>query len=372
MRGDGSVYEKRPGCWWIKYYFRGQPIREPGGLDGRAAKTEKLAEKKLRKRLKAIHGDRFVGVQEEKLTVEDVLDAYVLHLEQKQAKSVAQVRSHLKPVREFFSLSRAVDVTTTRIRTFVADRSKEVKAETVNRSLQDFRAALNLARKEEKLSRIPYFPIHREDNARRGFFERDEHEAILPHLPDPHCDIAEFGYRTGWRRGEIEPLEWKNVDRDGGTVFLMDSKNGEPRTFPLRDEAGNLTELGELIEKRWKMRVYQTKEGPKISAYVFHHRGRRVWTFDEKWRKATEAARVPCRLFHDYRRTAVRDLVRAGVPQAVAMSITGHKTDSVFRRYNITSDADKQEAIRKLTSYRAAKQSKSNVVPMTSRNEASR
>lgn len=94
--------------------------------------------------------------------------------------------------------------------------------------------------------------------------------------------------------------------------------------------------------------------------------GRRVWTFDEKWRKATVAAHLPGRLFHDYRRTAVRDLIRAGVPQAVAMTMTGHKTEAVFRRYNITDDRDKREAVRKLSAYRETRKVAANVVPFMS------
>ncbi len=147
------------------------------------------------------------------------------------------------------------------------------------------------------------------------------------------------------------------MDREAGTVFLWTSKNKEPRTFPLRDAEGRLNEVGELIEKRWTMRAYEAANGPALSRFVFHVAGHRVWNLHHVWPKAAAAANLPGRLFHDYRRTAVRDLVRAGVPQAVAMSITGHKTDSVFRRYNITSDADKVEAVARLAlaSYRASR-----------------
>jgi len=363
--GDGSAYE-RGGSWWIQYRHRGKQVREPGGLDGHGARTKTEAEEKLRQRLAEIRTDRYIGPQSERATVDELLGGYLAHLETKGARSIAAVRSRTKlHTLPFFAEARAIDVTTARLREFIADRQAAGLAdESVNRCTQDLRAAFHLARKEDRLVRVPYFPMLREDNARRGFFERAEHDAIKAKLPDPFADLAEFGYRTGWRRGEIEGLEWKDVDRDAGTVFLWTSKNGEPRTFPIRDAEGKLTELGELVERRWTARAYETEDGPAVAQHVFHVDGFRPWTFEREWRKARAAAGFPDRLFHDYRRTAVRDLIRAGVPQAVAMSITGHKTDAVFRRYNITSDVDKREAVARLTTYRGTKSTTTNVVPI--------
>ena len=100
---------------------------------------------------------------------------------------------------------RAVSVTTTKIREYMARRVDTGAANgTVNRGLQSLRAAYNLLKKEDRLSRVPYFPhLSEQGNARKGFFERAEHEAIQAHLPEPHRDLAAFGYRTGWRLGEI-------------------------------------------------------------------------------------------------------------------------------------------------------------------------
>jgi hypothetical protein len=56
---------------------------------------------------------------------------------------------------------------------------------------------------------------------------------------------------------------------------------------------------------------------------------------------------------HDLRRSAVRDLIRSGVPQTIVMRISGHKTDSVFRRYDITEDSDLIAAKDRLRAYRS-------------------
>lgn len=78
------------------------------------------------------------------------------------------------------------------------------------------------------------------------------------------------------------------------------------------------------------------------------------------WVRACKKAKLVGKLFHDYRRAAARNMLRAGVPQAVAMQITGHKTDSMFRRYSIVSTDDKRDALTKQREFLASKPVKSN------------
>jgi len=85
-----------------------------------------------------------------------------------------------------------------------------------------------------------------------------------------------------------------------------------------------------------------------ICSHVFNRDGRPIGEFRNAWRTAAAAAGCPGRILHDFRRTAVRNLVRAGVPEKTAMTLTGHKTRSVFDRYDIVNETDLREAVRKL------------------------
>jgi integrase len=238
-------------------------------------------------------------------------------------------------------------VTPDRIRRYIADRQKQgLSSAKINRETELLGRAFKLAVEEGKLSQCPKIPALAERNARKGFFERTEFEAVARHLPEHLVDVARFAYLTGWRRGEIADLRWENVDRFAGEIRIDTSKNGEGRVLPLDDD------LSALIERRWTSREWWDFRGEShLSPFVFHRQGIPRVNFNRGWRRACVAAGYPDKLFHDLRRTAVRDMIRGGVSQHVAMSVSGHKTPSMFQRYNITSSEDKLEALRRRRSY---------------------
>jgi integrase len=180
------------------------------------------------------------------------------------------------------------------------------------------------------------------DNVRQGFFERDQAAAIIRELPEIYAEIVRFASISGWRISEVLRLRWEWVDRAAREIRLPDSKNGRPRTIAL------VGDLSNLIERRWGGREYSTSHGPALAAFVFHQRQGRPVAY-ASYRRAfvggCRRAGVTGRTTHDFRRTVARDLRRAGVSETVAMSITGHETALVFRRYAIIDARDQIEAL---------------------------
>jgi integrase len=273
---------------------------------------------------------------------------------------VAWANDRLDALRPFFGMSRAVDITTPRLRAFAESRLAEgANPATINRDLAVLRRMFSVAIKGGRLQIRPYFPMLHEAEPRQDFFEAAEYTAVRARLPEHAQDVMDFAHLTGWRKGEILGLESSSVDRTAGVVRLpaSRSKNKHARMLALS------APLKALIERRWHSRTITQADGTTVLAdLVFHRNGKRIAGFRKAWASAcigvgffrvmknadgTER-KVPAKLFHGLRRTAVRNLIRAGVPEQVAMTVTGHLTRSVFSRYNIVSEADLRSATTRL------------------------
>ena len=240
-------------------------------------------------------------------------------------------------------------LTTADIRAYVADRQAKGYANaTINRELSALKRMFTLAIQAGKLLQRPHIPMLAEDNVRKGFFERAQFEAVRNRLPPMYQAIVTLAYYTGWRiNSEILKLEWHQVDRKAGVIRLEPgtTKNRDGRMFMYavhrRSEAA--------IDGLWaRHEALERERGILTPCCSVGARGRPSRRSGSAGQTAIVAAGCPGRVPHDFRRTAVRNLNRAGVPETVAMKITGHKTRSVFDRYDITSEEDLAEASRKL------------------------
>jgi integrase len=348
-RGDGALIrvEGQPN-WFSLICVRGKQHEISTGTP-----DLKLAKRFHRQKLDEMAADRqglkqFTTPQHRQLEFGSLLDDLVSDYRVRRVKSLGSALSHLKPVRDHFGDWRALDINFRAIEGYIAKRREDGKANaTINRELELLRRALRLAHDRQLLPSIPKVRVLAENNTRQGFFERPDLEAVVAALPDDLRDFTRFAYLTGWRKGEIISLKWGDVDRDAGAIRLRPeaAKTGRGRTVMLEGD------LAELIDRRWGSRLYEKDGNVRVTALVFHRDGRPVGDFKKAWATACQAAGVPDKLFHDLRRTAARNMVRAGVPERVAMAVTGHVTRSMFDRYNIVSEDDLRMASQKTALY---------------------
>jgi integrase len=362
-RGDGRVYSRAGSrFWWIAYYHDGKQQREvarhvSGKKDLRGKKIEateegrKAAEKFRESRVRRIREEKdggrpFIGPQQERVTIEELLDALEADYKLRGA-GTPQLASHLKHVRTYFGPTRAAALTAEQVDGFIAERLEEgYRPASINRNTQILAQAYKLAIGRKRLSSAPMIRhLSETGNARQGFFTETEFRTVLEHLAEYLKDFALFGYLTGWRKGEIASLRWEDVDADVIGLRSQHSKNREGRTVPL------VGELAELLKRRKAARQVKTESGVMLADLVFHHNGHQIGDIRKAWATACKFANVPGRLFHDLRRCAVRNMVRAGVPTDVARSISGHKTASIFSRYNIVAEDQKRDALERTQSY---------------------
>jgi len=338
---------KRGDVWWIRYYRDGRRFEE-------SARTDKY--ETARDLLKVREGDVAKGVPiSPKIgrvrfedAVKDLLTDYSINGKRSHDNlKTTVIEGALEP---WFRGRRMASLTTADIRAYVADRQENGYANgTINRELSALKRMFTLAIQAGKLLQRPHIPMLAEDNVRQGFFEREQFEAVRNRLAPMYQGVVTLAYYTGWRvNSEILTLEWRQIDRKAGVIRLEPgtTKNREGRTFIY----AGLDEIVAVIEGLWARHQALEHDGTLTPRVFCRLHGQAVKTFWKRWKTAAEAAGCPGRTPHDFRRTAVRNLNRAGIPETVAMKITGHKTRSVFDRYDITSEEDLAEATRKLRS----------------------
>jgi integrase len=167
---------------------------------------------------------------------------------------------------------------------------------------------------------------------------------ILDGLVEPVKPVFVLGYHLGMRTGELLALKRDWVDLAEGLIYVNGrvTKNRKAKTAPIY---GDMAAWLEMLLDRCKLQSLNGK-------YLFiWEDGRPIKDFRGSWEKACESAGLPGLLFHDLRRTAVRNMIRAGVPEKVAMEVSGHKTASMLWRYNIVDARDIKEAGRRTERY---------------------
>jgi len=381
-KGEGRIFRptyrdkvtgglKRVAVWYIRY----TDPRKPKGskqkvTESSASEDRKVAAKLLRQRLDAIDQGRPTGPDVERTTLGDLRRMIVENFVQKKRRSMKRLKgalAHLVGNDEgeggyFLPGEKAATITEDRITSYVARRIGEgAENGTINRELTSLKRMFRLALRSKKVASVPSFEMLAEATPRSGFVERHQLEAILAatwtarsgpgrrtrtgHLPAPVSVVVLVAYLTGWRvASEILTRQWRHVDLDAGFMRLEpgETKNGKGRMFPL------FPELRDALEQQRRYTDDVEQATGQIVPWVFHRDGEPIRAFRGTWEKACKAAGLPALIPHDLRRSAVRNLERAGVPRSTAMEMVGHKTESVYKRYAIVDETMLKEGAEKL------------------------
>src|ERR1035437_4726291 len=192
----------------------------------------------------------------------------------------------------------------------------------------------------------------------RRFTNSRAEPKILQQLPVTLKPLFVCGYHVSTRKGELKNIVWPQVDFDESVIVLepADTKTGKGRYLPIYGD------MGEWLTKQKAVRDAEFPECPWVFFWhtadcVLGHGGVRtkpgshVQKFDASWKAAVKRAGNEGLLFKDLRRSAQRHMRKAGIDQSIRMKISGHKTDSMERRYNIVDIEDVKSAAKQMAKW---------------------
>jgi integrase len=339
MRGDGRIFRYRGSrFYWMAFCINGAEVRES---------TKETDEGKARRVLRrtiaeVLRGD--VVPHESRVTIGDLCDMLTTDYQTNARRSLKTLPYSLRHLLDFFgSTAKAAAITADRIQRYIAARQAErASSSTINIELALLGRAFTLALRARRIRTKPYVPKLVNDPARvrQGFFSRQEVEDLAGHLPPDITDAVQFLFFSAWRVGEMRTLEWRDYDRADGVIRLRPerSKNKHSRVLPVEGE------IARIMEARVQKRRLDCP-------FIFHQDGEPIGDFRKVWKKACAASGLPGRIVHDLRRSGVRHLIRAGVPPHTVMAFSGHRTNSMLKRYDIISLDDLRNAAQRGSSY---------------------
>jgi integrase len=343
QRGSGSL-KLRGRIWWIVYRAAGKDVRESSYSENR-----ETAENLLKQRIGEVAAGREVGKQ--KATIADLCELVIEDYRVRKLRDLKNVEwrylGNIKPAIGSVVASRFGP---TQVRAYIAGRRAAGAFDaTINRELSIIRRGFFLGSAEVPpiVGKAPHIPKLEEDNVRQGFIEQAEYLLVRTALPEHLKCLLVVAYHCGNRVGELRKLKWSQVDLNAGEIRIerRQAKGKRPRTIPIYGE------MREWLE-------WQAERRAPGCDLVFHWKGKPLGSHLKGWDRAVKAAGLDGLRPHDLRRSAIRNMERAGIPRSVAMAISGHRTESVYKRYDIVADTDLRKAGERLAEYHAEQPAK--------------
>jgi integrase len=326
-RGSGGLY-LRGNVWWIKYRGAGKVFCESSGRP-----TKNVAKLLLERRLAEVRTNQFVSPSSRRLTLSELYNGLIAEYKRRGKKTTAWVEARWKHRLEpFFGSVRASEVSTDLLNRYIDKQQADGLGDaTINRDMAAIKRAFSLAYhcSPRKVQEMPCFPDRlTEPLPRKGFVDEAGYSALCKNAGHLWLrSLLALAYSFGLRKEEMLGMKVEQIDLPSRLIRLQETKNGEPRKIKMTGEVYTL--------------IQQCIVGKAPADCVFTRAsGKPVKSFRGEWDKLVIAAGLPELILHDLRRSAVRNMVRRSIPQQVAMAISGHKTPSVFARYNITSERD--------------------------------
>jgi integrase len=363
-RGSGSIFRKHLSAkqkaagvksnphWFIQYSNHGKRVREAAHTTDHAA-----AVKLLRQRLHEVDMRTF---RKEAVIrparVEELYETLKLERAANRTGRARELPGRWLHLAEPFGKMVASEVRTEDLRRYIAARQKEQAANaTINREIATLRRMFSLAKQSGRLREIPFFPMLKENNTRKGFVEDADFTRLAQAATQPWLRaFIEVCYAYGWRKSEVLGLRMANLNFKTRKIRLAagTTKNGDAREVAM---TANVFELLKAVTV-----------GKRPEDAVFTRGKRPVLDLRKAWAALTKAAGLEGLLIHDMRRSAAKAMRRAGLSESLIMATGGWRTRAMFERYCIASETDQQvvvEALERAAAARAANSSAPSLAP---------
>lgn len=290
------------------------------------------------------------GTTQPVATFEEITSGLITRYKAEKRPALTQAKRSFAYLGKTFSGFKTRELTTDRLLAYCVKRRDNDGAAvaTINQEMGMLHRALVLAVEAgriESFKRVPRLPG---ENVRQGSIDAAPLAAILEAMSKPHAQVIRFLRLTGWRVNEALYLKRSRVDLENLEILLETTKTGVPRTLPFAGYA----ELEDLLREQEAAAVAMQQDGiltPWVFFYGEYATQIGYGSLQYEWNKARVKAGVPRAIIHDLRRTMVRQMERSGVSRSAGMRITGHASESAYRRYAVVERQDVEEAIKKLS-----------------------